>query len=240
MIESAITAALFAAAFLLGQYIRPLRWLGFGHRSVISFCAGMSAAYVFIHLMPELAEAREVLIESLSGLGHLEGMSVYFFALLGFVVFYGLETLRGRIEAPSEAEQASRELKLHVFGFVGYVALMAYLSMRALDETSASQALYAIAIFAHLLGVNRELGSEHGSRYDFRIRLVLAGAAVAGWLIALFIELPAHVLALLLAFISGAVIINSMIMELPSEKEGRFMPFLAGAIGYGLILIPLG
>jgi hypothetical protein len=48
------------------------------------------------------------------------------------------------------------------------------------------------------------------------------------------------VLALLMAFIAGAIIMNSVIMELPSEKDGRFVPFMAGGLIYGLILLPLG
>ena len=33
---------------------------------------------------------------------------------------------------------------------------------------------------------------------------------------------------------------NSLISELPSEKDGRFLPFLAGGLLYGVILLPLG
>jgi hypothetical protein len=42
------------------------------------------------------------------------------------------------------------------------------------------------------------------------------------------------------AFVSGAVIVNSAIMELPSDKDGRFVPFMLGGVIYGLILLPLG
>ena len=43
-----------------------------------------------------------------------------------------------------------------------------------------------------------------------------------------------------MAFVSGAVIVNSAIMELPSDKDGRFVPFMLGGVIYGLILLPLG
>jgi hypothetical protein len=36
------------------------------------------------------------------------------------------------------------------------------------------------------------------------------------------------------------VVINSAIMELPTERDGRFLPFLAGALIYGIILLPFG
>jgi len=61
-----------------------------------------------------------------------------------------------------------------------------------------------------------------------------------GWGMGLLFALPGHILALLLAFISGAIIVNSLIMELPAEKDGRFLPFMAGGLLYGLILLPLG
>ena len=61
----------------------------------------------------------------------------------------------------------------------------------------------------------------------------------AGWGLALLFELPPHVLALLVSFVSGAVIMNSAVMELPSEKGGRFLPFVAGGLLYGAILLPL-
>jgi hypothetical protein len=36
------------------------------------------------------------------------------------------------------------------------------------------------------------------------------------------------------------VIVNSSLMELPSDKDGHFMSFLAGGLLYALILLPLG
>ena len=47
-------------------------------------------------------------------------------------------------------------------------------------------------------------------------------------------------LAPALAFVSGAIIMNTMIMELPTEKDGRFVPFMAGGAIYGLVLLPMG
>ena len=35
--------------------------------------------------------------------------------------------------------------------------------------------------------------------------------------------------------VSGAVIMNSMIMELPQEKDGRFLPFLLGGVFYAAV-----
>ncbi len=64
--------------------------------------------------------------------------------------------------------------------------------------------------------------------------------ALAGWASAALLDLPASLIPLLLAFLSGAVIMNSLILELPTEKDGRFWPFITGGLLYGLILLPLG
>ena len=46
----------------------------------------MSAAYVFVHLMPEMHAAREALVESASQPLRHEGMAVYFVGLVGFLM----------------------------------------------------------------------------------------------------------------------------------------------------------
>jgi hypothetical protein len=52
-------------------------------------------------------------------------------------------------------------------------------------------------------------------------------------------SLPQDILALMLGFLSGGVIVNSMITELPTGDRGRLWPFLAGSILYSLILVTL-
>ena len=46
-----------------------------------------------------------------------------------------------------------------------------------------------------------------------------------------------ELLATLLGFNSGGVVINSMIMELPTEKDRHYWWFCLGAFGYSLLLL---
>ena len=72
------------------------------------------------------------------------------------------------------------------------------------------------------------------------LAFALLAAALHAWG-GLVVETSATLRApLLLAFLSGAVIMNSLILELPTEKDGRFWPFLTGGLLYGLVLLPLG
>jgi len=236
-------ALLFAGIFLAGGRIHPLRPLFRDRRSAVSFAAGMSGAYVFVHVMPELHGARQSFAESVSVALRYEGMAIYFLALVGFLVFYGLDHLLARLRADAAEEEegaAGPAFRVHVGGFAVYVLMVAYLLVRNLEETGPTLALFVVAMSCHFLGVDHSMRDEHGSAYQRVGRFVLAGAAVVGWGLGLLVPLPPYVLALLVSFVSGAVIVNSAIMELPSDKDGRFVPFMLGGLLYGLILLPLG
>lgn len=60
----------------------------------LSMAGGISVAYVFIHVLPELKEGQEVLKHSeyFSFIKFFESHA-YFIAMLGLVIFYGLEKL---------------------------------------------------------------------------------------------------------------------------------------------------
>ena len=249
--ETGAAAALFAAVFLVGGRLHPLGSL-LDRRSTISFSAGISAAYVFVHLLPELHGVRSVVTrESPIELPN-EGAGIYFVAMIGFLSFYGLEHLRKRLRVPdAHHPHGAREpaaphgdilpdVLVHIGGFAAYVWLASYLLLHSLEESPADTLLYAAALGVHFLTVEHSLHTEHGAAYERFGRFVLAGMAIAGWATGLVLELPLGIIALLVAFVSGAVVMNSAIMELPTEKDGRFWPFLAGALMYGLILLPLG
>jgi len=240
IVETGGATILFCAIFLLVGSVRPFKQVFHNQRGILSMFAGMSVAYVFVHLMPELHGARRAFVESVSVQLRFEGMAIYYVALIGFLVFYGLDHLRAHLRKSATGEESELEFKIHIGGFAAYVWLMSYLLNYRLEDTPMSTALYTLAIALHFLGINHALQNEHGEAYDRVGRYVLAGATVLGWVSALIFELPRDVIALLVAFISGAIIMNSTIMELPSESDGRFVPFLAGGIIYGLILLPLG
>ena len=240
IVETGAAALLFAAVFLVGGRVHPLRALIRDRRSIISFSAGMSAAYVFVHLMPEMSGARRAFADSVSVELPHEGMVIYFLALIGFLAFYGLEHLRAHLRESEATEEDGGAFKLHISGFAAYVGLMSYLMVRNLEETALSTGLYAIAFGFHFLTLDHALREEHGTAYERVGRWVLAAMAVVGWAAGVLFALPHHTIALLLAFVSGAVIMNSAVMELPSEKDGRFLPFMLGGLVYGLVLLPLG
>jgi len=237
LLLSAVAAALLALTFLFGGGFHPLQALMRDRRSMISLSAGMSSAYVFVHVLPELSDARQTLAAATSL--RYEGMAVYGLALVGFLVFHGLDYLRARTREGDRDDQEKRAYQIHVAGFAVYAALVAYLLVRNLEETPVTLAAYLLAMMCHFLSIDHALREEHGDAFDQVGRFVLAGMCVVGWGVGVVFAVPPFVLALVLAFISGAVIMNSAIMELPPEKDGRFWPFVIGSLLFAGLLVPL-
>src|SRR5690606_34604699 len=161
---SGLGAVLFCAALLFGDKIRPLQLVVRDPRSIASFGAGISTAYVFVHLMPELAEAREAFTSSALRTLRYEGMVIYVVALGGFLMFYGLRHFRRRVrEESAGGEEAA--FRLDMAGWAAYILIAAYLLSHSLNDTTASTIVYAVAIAFHLVAADHSLRLEHGPAY---------------------------------------------------------------------------
>lgn len=239
VVETGPAALLFATIFVTGSRVHPFRTLIRDRRNIISFSAGMSVAYVFVHLMPELDGARRRFATSAFATLRFEGMAIYFIALVGFLFFYGINHLGARLQGGIAIERERRAFRFHVGGFALYVWLVAYLLVRKLEETAVSIAFYATAMAFHFLAVNDGLHREHGLAYEHIGRFVLAGMSIVGWSVGMTFALPVPVLAVFVALVSSAIIMTSVVMELASETDGRFFPVVSGGLTYGLILLPL-
>jgi hypothetical protein len=238
-LETGAAALAFATAFLAGGRIYPMRAILRNQQSMLSFSAGIALAYVFVHVMPELSAARETVIRFSTVPTFFQGMAVYFSALLGFLVFFSLDQIskRRRLAALPGAPTPVFDLKL--IGFAGYVCLTSYLLVNNLDNSALASAAYALAMAVHFLTFDHGFREEPGDTYARRGHLVLAAAAVFGWGLGLAFALPRAALAILLGFLSGGIIVNTAIVELPTGKDSRVWPFWAGALTYGALLINL-
>lgn len=62
-------------------------------------------------------------------------------------------------------------------------------------------------------------------------------AIIAGATLGNSVEIKPAVLAILISFLAGGIILNVLKEELPDERESCFSVFLAGVVGYiGLLL----
>jgi hypothetical protein len=211
-------------------------------RRSISAAAGVSVAYVFVDVLPELAAYNHSIVEAAGSANPLFAeQRVYLLALASFVVLYGLEhfVLAARAKRGHVAAVAARDASywLHVGGFALYSALIGYLLVERAERGHAALAVYALAMAVHFLVVDHSLAEAHGKAYRRGGHLWLAASVLAGWAVGAMMPLSELTLARLFAVLAGGIVITSLRAELPGEREGRFWPFVLGAALFAVLLL---
>ncbi|MCU7555585.1 hypothetical protein OCL06_13400 [Alteromonas sp. ASW11-19] len=221
---------LFAGKLRVLERVPRSRWL--------SFAGGVSVAYVFLVLFPEIAEI-QVSLESHSPIALSSEHQAYLLALVGLSVFYGAERLvKGRKdghEQPGEHKQGVFFMHLGVFAL--YNALVGYLLVHRESAEVQSLVFYGLAMGLHFLVNDYGMRKIHAHRYHQLGRWILAIAIVAGWLAGLALEESSALVHGLFAFLAGSTILNVLKEELPEERESRFIPFAAGVVLFTLLVI---
>lgn len=237
-------ALLFAAIFLFGRraaYQPGQR----GRRRFLSFAAGISVAYTFVHVLPALHVIREIHTQSPTDFKMLfPEYSVYLWTMAGFLVFYGLEIMGARprrgpeSSAGEEGGAAPWQPWVHIGGFALYAWLLTYLMVWTGKGTLAL-CLYAVAMGMHIFPITCNLRTHYQAVYDRCGAFLLGLASLAGWASALTLNIPRPLVLNLVAVVAGGVIVNAAIAELPKEREGSYWSFLTGAAVYTALLLIL-
>lgn len=237
-IDSLLSTAFFAAVFLLGGRLKLPSAIASQRHNVMSFSGGIAVAYVFVRLLPELAAVSEVVVERTAhrGLPFAESI-LYLAVLLGFVLYYGLEKLVTRLGERQEEGMSGSAYTLRIIGISVYVWLVSYLGVHGIEEGNGPIALYTVALGCHFLATDHGLRREFGQKYKRQGSFIIAAAALAGWAVGAVLEMPMPIVIPLLGVVSGGIIVNTMLEEVPREQEGRFWPFVTGCFLYAAILL---
>lgn len=238
-------ALVFSAIFFFGSNVLLPAPLRRHRRKLLSFGAGVTIAYVFVHLLPELEAAREALVHNEARMAlPIFAFRVYLAALIGFMAFYALGQMIAKAHAPAGAEATVHEENrlrraIHVGGFLVYVWLVGYLAVRGFEAGATPIALYAAALGLHFLSLDFSFSREYGPWYDRKARYAFVLAPLAGWAVGILVQFSPFFTAALLGFISGGIILNATVSELPRANEGRPLYFLLGGAFYTALLIIL-
>jgi hypothetical protein len=230
----------FAGKLTFLEGVPRSRWL--------SAAGGISVAYVFVHLLPDLGEGAEHVARALPT-ASLTRTSTYVVALAGLALFYGLEryTRRDRagggIESGGEGEKGTasstsrRAFWISTGAFAVYNVLVGHLLVRGEGGPRRWVVLYVVALALHFVVNDFGLREHHKQRYVRVGRWLLAAAVLTGAVVGLLVDVPRHVLALLAAFLAGGIVLNVLKEELPSDRRSRFWAFCVGAAGYASLLL---
>lgn len=236
MLETLVAIA-FAAIFIAGGKsvldTRVREWWA-------PAAGGVAVAYVFVHLLPELAESQRLFNEAGRRLPFTT-VHVYVFALAGFLFFYGMDAWaaadEGADAGSAKGTGKRRGYHIRLVAYAAYAGFVSYLLFRGPGHELRSLLLYAFAMAMHFMGMNHELRESLGDAYVRGGKWVLAGAVLVGWVFGILSPVPRPFMAAALGFLAGAVVINSTVGELPDGSGGRLWRFCLGAVGYALVLL---
>ena len=225
----------FAAQLPIFSFIPRFRWT--------SFAGGVSLSYVFLEILPELSHTQKELQHAEIPLVQYLENHVYILALLGLVVFYGLDWLaltakRNRPVINHRAGSGAAVFWIHISGFALLNFILGYLLQELDAHGLLTCILFFVAVALHLFIIDESLREHHTSLYDKQGRWVLVGAIVLGAIAGQTIHLNEAAIAIVWSFLAGSIILNVLKRELPDEKENCFGSFIGGtALFTALVLL---
>ena len=228
---------------LVHLFISRGRWLAaIPKKWWISAAGGVSIAYIFLDILPELGAAQtEVEHSNIPLIEYLEN-HVYLLALLGLALFYGLEklALKSRTHRLWHSEQDCTHPEvfwLHITAFALYNAILGYLLREAGNHGLLPCLLLFFTLVFHFVVNDVSLREHHKQSYDRVGRWWLAGAILFGWVLGQVVHLNEVAITAIWSVMAGGIILNVLKEELPEEQESHFGMFLAGAAFYSVILL---
>jgi hypothetical protein len=242
LIPTFLTALGFAAIHLLG---RTMRFLRTTPRSVwLSAAGGVSVAYVFVHILPELDHHQDLLNAWSDRLG-LSGPSeryIYYVSLVGLAAFYGLESVarlsaRRGVERDGRRHPSLRAFWLHLASYAAFNVLIGYLLLHREEAGLASLLTYAVAMATHFVVADQGLRGQFHPVYDKVGRWILAATPLLGWTLGALVDVLPLAVSALFAFLAGGIVLNVLKEELPEHRESRFWAFALGTGLYAALLL---
>jgi len=220
-----IKAAAIGVLHLLATQIRPL--LSGRAPMVNSFAGGMSASYVFLHLLPELDEGHEVV-----------GELIFLFVLVGFVVYYGLERHISKSQPTAGDGARHSSFRLSLGGYWLYNWLIVFGLPDGPSVSAIHVSLMTVAIGLHLLHSDYAIGSEYPEMFNRWGRFVVACAPLVGLLCRFSFRPDGELVKdILTAVLAGSVIYSVFKKELPNPERSSFQWFFVGIGVYTLLLV---
>lgn len=219
------------AALLAVIHLWAYKWTFFHNAPKniwLSFGGGISVSYVFLDILPELHKGQHVL-EKANILTFLED-HVFLLSLSGLIFFYGLEKLA--IKTQSDKEHASYHphvFWIHLLSFAIYNMMLGYILHHREEQSYQKIFFFILAIAAHFMVNDFGFQKKFRNLYVSKGRWILALSILCGWVAGALTKISQSSFVILLALISGGIILNVLKEELPEEKEGRFRAFLLGA-----------
>ncbi len=238
--------ATFAVAVVLGLVHvfggRVASMMADTHHRWLSVGAGITVAFLFLYLLPELEQFHRHLRDHPVA-GEVDEV-IYIAAVVGVTLYYGLEHLAYRVRR-RHREETERDdafghdwvFWLHMGWYAVYNVIIGTLLLHGEQATIRGLLLYAVAMAVHFLTIDTTMRRHHEHVYRQTGRWVLAAAVLAGWALGAAVPVGVELVALAVGFLSGGLLINAVKDELPSSGRAKFLPFVGGVLFFSALAV---
>ena len=247
---SIILLAFFAALFLMLAHLFSNRIYRYSknHRNrIISFFGGIAVAYVFLDLLPRL-EAAHIHLERIFGdlPAFLDNIAVPGLALMGFLIFFGLEHLavnsrhiqcKKTGDVFSSVPASTATFVVHFINLAFFNLVIGYVLRFEAEIGLIPLLLYASAISLHFIILDTTMENHYKHLYLKYGRYVASLMPIIGWGISAIFPENQSTGYVLLALISGIVLFNAINNEVPKGGKKNSGIFIAGALFYSVLLL---
>lgn len=228
--EGFVALLVLAVIHLMSNQPAITNWIWRGN--FLSFAAGISFAYVFVDLLPSLEQGQTAIKKVFDNLIPYFDKHAYLIALFGVLFYYGLHT--------ASKTKINRDFWLEM---IGYVLFNFFVGASLADSSNPDIQpiiLFTVAIGLHYFVHDHNVGEDNELLYQQTCRWVLVVALFGGYLVGYLTHIPDAIGAILMSFIAGGVILNTLRYELPKRQQVGFPYFVFGALLYTALIIGVG
>lgn len=218
----------------------------FKSHGLISFGAGASVAYVFVHVFSEIG----VFQQQLTGHdGHSQSIRflsqpLYLAALGGLCLLYIMDTIETRFQDESSNELQPHKYFMQLFStrtilYCLYNIMISYIVTERPGEGLLNIALITIALMLHFIVINVRGHEKYGELFSRYMRWPAAGGLIVGWVLGIIVDIPDAITVTIFSTIGGMITYIALKSELPETNYRAPYHFLAGAFIYTIISLAI-
>ena len=196
----------------------------FHKQRLVSFAAGVSVAYFFLHLFPQLY---------LSILGAKQSLQqlTFFSMLFGFVIYHVVEKW---IYQHAKRDEIKKEIELeHAFTLFFYHIAIGIVFVSIIRANVMSGLLYFIPLSLHVI-IN---AFPYSPRFrKTAVKLFFTSAPAVGAAFAILVPIPTFINIILLGIVAGILLFVEAREIMPKKRSERVLFFIAGVVTFAVII----
>ena len=221
----------------LHNIARSHKWLSFG--------AGASVAYVFVHVFPEIGIFQQKLqgYSEHNNHGGFIAHHLYLAALGGVFFLHFIDSLESRMR--EEEEILSRHkffipiLITNLVLYFLYNLMVSYIITHRQGEGILNIILITVGLMLHFVVINLNAIESYDKLYDKYVRWIASAGLLTGWILGVTTHINRVTGMTIFSFIGGIITYIALKNELGHTKSRAPFYFFTGAIIYTLILLAI-